>query len=393
MEIKGWSVERDKLLPVLQTLDLVPSRPAVPSSNYLMLEGKDGKVQMAASAEICGRVWVTGEGSWPFPKQAYFVDRRLFLPFLFASKDIKSKAPFQFYKQGESLVVQQGRRKAVFETATAVSGYGAKPDTSGIALQFDKGLSLAVRCARESATTDTSVPHLNCVYLIPRAGRVDVMATNQIIMQQSTPSSKLALTKPLPFPLYLVDLVNHDDLKKVIWAKKELILEFGHGVIWQTVSAIASKDFPSKAIYDRMTAGKEMPEMFRLDCHKLGIVVARLAVYLGAVRRIDWFLSIKGIVGGTDLTLEAKVPQGVFREKIACGKLKSVIDAEWPLDNLLPVFEYIGKEEAGDLVVRYEDKEAMVKTKSGGQKLVLRRSPYHLETKHLKLVVARLVKQ
>jgi hypothetical protein len=385
-----WSIEKDKLIPVLETLDLIPTRPGIPASQYVWLNWKDGKLHMAAASEVSGEVWLKGSGT--FPKKSYFVDRRLFFPFLMAGKKMKSKSPFEFSMTGERLVIRQGKRKAFFDPLPVVSGYGVPTTGNGTELKFDQNLYDLIRCAKECATGDPSVPHLNCVYINPKKGGVDVLATNQIIIQQGLPTAKVLLDKALPFPLFLVNLLNNEHIKKIVWRQKEILLDFGHGTIWQTVSASATKDFPVKGIADRVEQSKTLPEAFRIDCHQLGIVVARLGVYLGAVRRQDWLLSITGQAGGTELVLEVKVPQGEFREKLKTSKpLASAVTVEWPLEFLLPIFDFIGRTEKGDLAVRYQETRKVVE-KKGKKKTIINHSPYHLKSTHLHLVVARLVK-
>lgn len=356
---KTWEIGRDKLLEPLEVLDLVPSRPGLPSSEFIMVEraGKNGDIIVHLASEVTGTVTLKGDGKWPFEKP-FYLDRRVFLPFVRASKDIKTKAPFKFTANEKQLVVKNGKRKAEFDGQPAVQGYGQPPSGKLVSrIELGNHTRGLIYCARECASADPVTPQLNCVYIQPKGGDVNVFATNQKIVYAAKSKTKLKSASPIPFPLYLVSLLGSDKLKEVLWKDKYVAITFPHGIIWQPVSAKANKNFPAKDIAKHMASAEKEPAMFTVDARKMASHIIRIIGYLAAVRRQDWALDLTGKKGEREVIVSSTVPQSSFRETLMLDHpCKSSFSLSWPLDMLEPVFDYLHKKEKGSVTIRAGEK-------------------------------------
>lgn len=353
--MKKWTIDKKQLIQACEVLSLVPTRPGLPSSEYFQLESrKSGVVQVTVASEVTATVDLKGTGEWPFQK-AFYLDRRVFLPFVFAAKDLHSEAPFEFSRKEKQLILHQGtKRKAGFDGSAPIPGYGFPP--SGV-LKSRINLGNHVRgliyCARECAGADPVTPQLHCVYVQPNGTGVDVLATNQKIVYSAKAKTVVKNKEPIPFPLFLVPLLGSNQLTEIHWREKYVALTFPNGMIWQPVSAKARKDFPAKEITKHMAKLSDTQLLFVSDVKQISRLVGRMVSYLSAVRRQDWALDIIGSKGSKKLFIGSKVPQVAFRETIQLKHpAKSDFKISWPLDMLDPIFEYLRKKDKGSLEVR-----------------------------------------
>lgn len=369
----SWTVTKEQLLSVMSVLDMVPSRPGILSSEFIRVAKiTDNAISFCLSSEICGTVSLKGIGSWPLKKE-FFLDRRLFLPFINAAKIIKSKSDFVFTESENQLVIRQGKRVAKFNKGTDVQGYGELEKKKALAsIELDDVTKGLVTCARECATTDSSVPELNCVYIKQRKDTLELYATQQKMMYKAATQVKAKMIEPIPFPLYLVNLLTSTHLKRIEWRTKEVVLWFDCGCLWQTVSSKARQHFPFDAINKRMLEAEEMLVSFKVNSIRFGDIMARIGSYLGSVRRIEWILNLKAEKGALEIELTTHLPQGLFRERIKLDTpVKQSFEIDWPLDKMLPIFTYISA---------YEKDITVCFSKEGRG---------YLKTKHIQLLIAR----
>jgi len=369
-----WTVDPKKFMGVLSVLDLVPSRPGIPSSVFIQFEEVKGVMRMSLASDVAGRVQVEGKGSAGF-KKALYLDRRLFFPFIFTAKTYKSDKPFVFSMTGKQVLVTQGRRRATFDPMAASAGYGElRTGKNGTVLPIDDKLCEAIYVANSCATSDPTVPELNCVYLRRNGKGIELYTSNQLIVFKAARKTSAKFPEKLPFPLFLIPFITHDGLKEVRIADKEVVLKFDCGYIWQGVSTKAAKGFPISTMNKLLTDGGQWPEVFKLDSHHLGAVTRRFSEYLTAIRRQDWLLSIKGAVGDKQIMLEVSIPQGIFREKVGIAEpLKQEVNVGWPLDSLLTIFEYLAKDKKAGMSVRFAKKTPYLLTAGGTQVVVTRK--------------------
>ena len=368
-----FSIDRKKLLEVLTVLDYVPCRPGIPSSMFMQLEEYKGRLRASLSSDVSGKVLVSGEGDLGLKKPVY-VDRRLFLPFVFAARTYKSEKPFVFSKVGKQMLVQQGRRKASFDLIANASGYGDLNSSGGTALPITDKIKSAIKAASDCATPDPTVPELNCVYAVKNSDGMELYGSNQLVVFRAVQKVKGKFPDRLAFPLFLIPYIAAEGLREVRLKEREVVLQFGCGALWQGVSIKAQKGFP-RATMDKLIAdGREWPEQFRLQTRRLGLVTARFSQYLTSVRRQDWLMHLKGNEGEKQILLEVSIPQGIFRERVTVDEpIKHAFEADWPLDILLPVFEHLYKLKDAVLRVRFGDKTPYLLTAGGVSIVVTRR--------------------
>lgn len=368
-----WSANKETLLSVLEIVNLVPSRPGISASEFIRVTPNKETLTFELTSEVCAKVTVKGNGEWPF-KGRFFIDRRLLIPFLSVAKDIKSDAPFEFFKEDEGyLGVRHGRRKASFEKMADIqSGYGELPDIKGAEVKLSDDIKRFLECAATCASPDPATPELNCVYIHAGEKRSTVLSYNQIVMFCGSTSAKDRPTQSVAFPLFLIPFLSSEHLKRVTWSKKDVILHFDCGTIWQTVPLKAAKEFPCKQLID--IAKEKSPEVFVLECKSFSTMVSRLVLYLGAVRRQDWLLEITNRSKKKDmLDFEVRIPQGSFRERLkAKVNNEAELNEVWSLDTLFPIFNYFASKKDESISVHFDKK-----------------SPYHLVSGNVTIVVSR----
>lgn len=362
------TVSKKSLLAALSVLELVPTRPGIPASEFIRITPKQQQswLIMVLSSEVNGLVVLKGEGKWPFKEDVY-VDRRLFIPFIRAGAEMKDDE-IRFLVKDKQLVVLHGKRKASFNMQPAVPGYGPTIDMTEIkqsksTLDISDGVKSLIYGARECATTDHTTPELNCVYVKPAGDQTAIYATNQTLIFKSVSEEKMKAKEAIPFPLFLVTLIGSEGLKTIQWRDKEVILEFGCGYIWQPVSTKAKANFPVKSIDTWMSKEDDMKTAFRHETKAFCDILTRIGSYLVAVRRQDWLLKMSGKKGDESLSLEVAISQGVFKESIKLNEpVKSDFSVDWPLDMLLPVFESVRKDK-GTIKIQSSDSRSLFSTK------------------------------
>lgn len=341
------------MLEAIALLNLIPARPGILSSDFFRITnlGK-GKIHVSVASEIKGEYTIQGQGQWPFAVD-FYLDRRVFVPFVVQAASIKSDAPFNFRSDAKSLVVRNGKRGAEYNSAPPLRGYGLEENeaTKKIKsrLELTDHARFLIRSALSCAASDHSTPQLTCVYVAPKGGILSIYSTNRTILYQARSKEIVKPETPIPFPLFLVDLLEHPDLVEVQWRESYVALIFPRGKIWQSVSVHARKKFPASTINHYISQGNKLPVLFTIPIQKFVTPLLRLGAYLTAVRRQDWLLTISGEIGGKELKLTSKVPQTVFSERIKLeAPLTRSVSLNWPLDMLLPVFDFLGKKDKGD---------------------------------------------
>lgn len=364
----SWTVEKAALVKMVGELNLVPALSGVLSSEFFRIShlGK-GKVRFAVASEIKGEFSIQGQGEWPFEKN-FYLDRRVFVPFVLQASTIKSDAPFHFQRKHKALVISHGRRKAQFDGQPPLKGYGFDSEEEKEKIQAKLTLTEHVRflihCALNCATNDHTTPQLRCVYVQPKGGQVNIYSYNKTLQFRARSQDKISPPTPIPFPLFLVGLLENEDIVEVHWKKTYVALIFKSGQIWESISQKAKTGFPASQIDFYMNKSAELAPLFTHSTRKFASVLIRLGQYLGAVRRQDWLLVLTGQAGSKDLVLTSSAPQTVFRERIHLAQpLKQSFLLNWPLDQLLPVFDFLQNRDQGLMQVRLKKDTSYISTK------------------------------
>lgn len=362
-----WIVDKEVLMQAAKVLNLVPARPGILSSEFFQIRRQEkGRIHVEIASEIKGEYTIQGKGQWPFEK-AFYLDRRVFVPFVLSASDIKSDSPFTFQAAGKSLVIRHGKRKARFDGQPPVKGYGFEENEAKkkvrSRLQLTEHIRYLIRCALNCAASDHTTPQLNCVYVWPRGKGVYIYSTNRTLCYRAITKDKIHPPSPIPFPLFLVELLENDMLHEVQWRDTYVALAFKQGQIWQSVSASARKKFPAASIDFYVKQSQSEAPLFVVPAKRLITIVSRLGMYLTAVRRQDWLLTLSGEKGKKEILLTSTVPQTVFHERLRLDKpLKDDFKVHWPLDQVLSVLQFIGAREKGNMAVRLRKDTSYVST-------------------------------
>lgn len=98
----SWEVRRDVLLEAIRLLDLVPSQSGIPSSDFFLVQADSkGRVWMSTAAGAVANVKMDGTGEWPFLRP-FYLDRRLFCPFVSTFRGIKKQSAFRVHSTGKA---------------------------------------------------------------------------------------------------------------------------------------------------------------------------------------------------------------------------------------------------------------------------------------------------
>src|SRR5580692_4102454 len=356
-----WEIRRSKLISGLNLLDLIPEKVGLSSSEFVWIRGKGSSIVLSVASYIMGEIVLEGKGSWP--KGDFFIDRRVLLPFVYASKELKNKNTFQFEIKKHQLIVRHGSRKAVFDSQKDVTGYGdlrkvLKQEESEIPVTDD--LKELLSCGANCAVSDAIVPNLNCVF-VAKGSVVETFAASDKVFFLGMGTDKGKVKSSIPFPLFLISLLQEPTLQKISWYGNYIVLKFEKGLIWQSISQEALKNFPLKDIRSHAKKATAQPVSFVVSGRRFSKLILRLSYYLQAVRRRDWVMKLKGRKNTDSLEVSTNIPGVRFDEKITISeKLKKDLKVEWPLDVLEPVFRFLAtKSKKQGLVCRMDEKHGV----------------------------------
>lgn len=357
------------LVAAVAAINLVPSRAGISSSEFIRIRAGGTRLRLSLAAEIYGTTFAkceeAAETSWEF-----FVDRASFVPFILAAKELGQKTPFEFKiseKNGRTLTVRCGARRAMYQTVTEISGYSDKSDFKGVDLRLSKEQKIVLRLAAKYATPDPTVAHLNCIYL--SKGKA-VMASNQLsafyMADKAAPMS-------VPLPLLLLSIIDSDHVKSITVANRFAKIDLDCGFLCQLTNQKAAEEFPHKAIAKSIVDGGSYKQRMVLKGSALVAVLKRIETYIASVVKRDMVVSVTGKKGEARIKLSAAVPQGSFDEFVKLAKpLPADVECQWLLALLLPLSEIAGA--LGSVAVRYNDLSPFLFSSKGMQLLVARKA-------------------
>lgn len=339
-----WEISRHRLILGLNLLDMIPEKVGLSSSEFIWIRGKGDTITISVASYIMGEIQLTGKGSWP--KGDFYIDRRVLLPFIYASRELKNKNTFQFEIKKHQLLVRHGNRKAVFDSQKDVTGYGnlkrvMKEKETTIPVSDD--LKELLSCGANCAVSDAIVPNLNCVYINKNNVAIEAYAaSDKVFFMGMGNIEKDKVKSSIPFPLFLINLLLEKSLNKVSWYGKYIVMHFDKGIIWQSISQEAVKNFPIKKIRKFEHLADSIPVTFTISSRRLAKTMVRLAYYLQAVRRRDWVVHINGNKGINKLRLSVHIPGVNFDETLSIThNLTKEVKLIWPLDILEQVFAFL----------------------------------------------------
>lgn len=364
-------VKRDDLINAAETLDMVPQKSGIPTSDYIRFTLQKDCLKLSLASTVLGMVRVPGNFSQFVPHvKEIFIDRRVFMPFVLAGKT--RKPDFQFGFNTDNLFVRQGTRDAMFALSSgAVKGYGIWKDRSNMKeIKLSQEIKDMILASVDCATADPSMPELNCVLI----GDMLMLASNKTVIFLG--KQKKATGLNFPFPVSIIPFLHSAVVKGVGVDGDIVVLDCGVGYLEGTVSAVARKKFPRKNLEEIARLGANYPIMLKLPAARLLAMLERFIGYLSGVRREDWIvnLDIKGKTVRATVNLNA----GKFDEVLEMDEpaLKDS-SLKWPLDAVTPVVKYMaGATKDAEIVVRTDDAKQM---------------PYFLIGETAELVISRSV--
>lgn len=378
MAIKTWSIRRDSLLAKIALLNLIPETLGMPSSEFLWFRGKGSKVKVSLSSYMAGEIELEGKGEWPL-KHSFFIDRRIFMPWVQASKEIKNKNPFVFSKHKEQLHLQHGTREVLLDTQTNIKGYGnlkhiLKDKHSYIPLTDD--LKAMLSCGKNCTMSDTMTPELNCVYITKGSKGIGIQAyasSDRVYYLGQGAIKNGKIITSIPFPLMLINLLTVEGLKKVYWIGKYIMLIFEHGRIWQPVSQEALESFPSKHIQKHSIKSDTLPITFAAPSRRFSKLITRLGYYLQGVKKQDWVAIVSGKKKASKIYINSTTAGAKFKEVLLTrNSIKSDFKLQWPVDTLQDVFEFLAlKTKKLDITVRVDNKHGVSYIRTGNYWLAI----------------------
>lgn len=373
--------KREDILNAMAVLELVPERPGMSASEYIKVTTSGSKMQMSLASEVLGEVEISIKGKFPC-KQPFYIHRQVAEPFFRAGRDTKKDFEWtaeesQTKKKGKivlssSLKIKQGRREALLSTLPEVMGYGKiKVERGGLVVKLSDEQRSLIRAAHNSAGMDPSSPELNCVYLTSKG---IVMSYNTVTMFVGKATR---FQESIPFPLHLLTMLQHAKNPKIHLQKDKVILEFDEGMISQTLSVKARKDFPVKGVLDKIKNVDKLPKICEVNAGRLFKSMDRFTKYMSSVRRQDSILKLRVDKGSKEMILEALVPHTQLMETVRLEeKAKHNMKGDWPLDAVIPIIQFIGSQKQTITLSTNEEKK----------------TPYYVTTDDVTLLIARRAK-
>jgi len=333
-------VKKERLLDALEMLDQIPVRTSLPTSVYVKATPVGGSklrfVRLYLSAEVAGYVDIAPyAGLWPFDHTVY-LDRRLLFSFCLAARTIKSKSDFKFKVQNGELLVTSGTRKLKLACAVETAGYAQAP-VGGSRVEVEPELVAMLQRAKQCTQGEWAKAELETVMLNPEDGGIALYATTGMLHFRAQVPSELKLKRPTPFPLMLIDMLKAKVLAGLEVTDKEVVLVYRHGKLWQSMNAVARKEFPlvnfSKMVAKLRQSSKPS---FTLYSTALSASVQRLVSYLASVRKLDWIVTLSGKKEDSSrLGMVVKISGALFREQVKLkSSLTNDVDVDWPLDKV-----------------------------------------------------------
>lgn len=332
-------------------LDMVPEKLGIPSSEFIWIRGKGPKITLSLTSYIGGEIDLVGKGEWPVEGN-FYIDRRTLFPFVYAAKEIKDKHTFQFERKKKELLVSHGKRKTVLTSQSNVQGYGSLKKIlkhhEVSSFPSSDVLRELLLCGKNCAQSHTIEPKLDCVYVSKGSGGsvgIEAFASSDKVYYLGKGKlDKGSIKKSIPFPLYLIDLLNMKELQTISWRGSYIILTLTNGIIWQPISDAALKDFPVRGIRSHANRAVKLPITFTASSRRFSRIMLRMSGYLQGVRREDWVVGISGKRKDLSLSVTTNIPGAKFSDKISIPqRLKKDFKMEWPLNMLEPVFDFLSK--------------------------------------------------
>lgn len=319
------------LLAAISTMNLVPQRPGIASSDYVRIVSDGKGLSFTLASEVRGEHKVkahkSDSESWSF-----WVERQLLFPFLGISKANVAAVVSFACVPGKTLTVKIGRRVVVLKALTDIAGYDA-PSTKGEKeFTVPSKFRTVVQQGGEFATTDKTDEHLQCVYL----------TGTHAIASNKTSAIKLPCKTDYqgPIPLGFTSFMRFGEDDKLYQTPRGLIVRFGQGYIFQAYSSACRDKFPHAILLESVEKLSKKPTLFKSPGHRFDSVIRFFQSVCGIA--IDPHLLFTGSKGDTRIKVSSLAAQANFSETLQCEPLPGDIKEELrlkPLASMTPLKE------------------------------------------------------
>lgn len=335
-------IESKDLLRAVEILDRVPMRTGIQSSEYVKLTGtKDGQLSLALASDLVGVVSIPVQDPQEF---TFFVERKLFVPFVNAAKG--HDKPFTLAVAKDALSLRERKRSVRYQAVDAMKGYSDASSQKEKQIKIAKEHLAELKLAAKYASADSLAPELSCVWLDEKNSAV--CATNKFSVFLS--QAKVEASGPIPatFPELLADSA------KVKVSPEGARIVYPEGYLFQSFNEKALKAFPHKTILSTIQAAGKWKLRLSLPAKKMVEALQRLASYVNGASSDETIIQVQAKDGDPVLRFSTKATQGQFSEELKLAKAPTgTWEADWLLPSIRPFLE--ATDAKADLLVRWND--------------------------------------
>ncbi len=347
------NVNATSLLQAIETLNLVPARAGVRSSEVVRLQGTKKQITLMLASEIKGTFTVPVTDGESFD---VYLDRSKLFGFLNLAKGSKDTATFGvdlvFDPEGKTpkgLSFKFGRRKAVYTGSDTVSGYAktlvGKDEKE---IKLDAGMVGLIILASKYTTTDFTRPELNGVHLLKKQKLIASSRIGAINFAAEAPVSEST-----PIPEEFSTMLS--GAEQIMISKQGCRLAFGNGSLFRSYN---DDQFSGKiaSLAKLIPKFQEAPKVLSAPAAALLDALARLKACSG--EDVDYPVVISGAAGADRVDLELSGDGWQFKETVKnCTLGKKGAACDLPLFHLIPLLEQATSEKNCQVDFHYKDGE------------------------------------
>lgn len=321
------------LVEAASILDHVPQRTGIQSSEFIRFVCKKGVLEMALASDLIGVAKVPVEEAEDF---TFFVERKLFMPFVMAAKGKDKPLSLALADEGKTLTLKDGRRTGKWAALDVMKGYSSADGQKETKLEIKEALIGDLRLAAKYASLDQLAPELSCVWLDATAGRI--YSTNKFSVFMGQVKS---IKEGGPIPAAFPDLLDAGAEIRVGLGGARI--SYPSAYLYQAFNSKSLEAFPKDAIVKTMKAAKAWKARVTLPTKKLLEILSRLAGYVSGASSDETIIRVEAKAGDPFLRLKTGSSAGAFTEalKIMTGPEEDW-SADWLLVSIKPFLEAAG---------------------------------------------------
>lgn len=354
----------EELVKGLEILTHVPQRAGLRSSEFVRWDQKKDSAILSLASDVFGEVRIPVQEAMKLPD--FFIERASLFPFIFAGREETGELDVSL--KNDAMILKKGNRKATFSNMGAIDGYPKLKPEEGVKITLPADQRTLLSLASRYASTDASLPHLNCTYIDGKSKYI--CATNQLCVF----AAETTVTKTAAIPLLLSQVLaaKQDGVCYLYDAMVEA--RFDNGYVCEMLSEKCRTDFPAKNLETLMESAGAYQKRFSLPAGVLSPMCKRLKDYVaGSASVSDIMLEVSGVAGKSSVQFRTQAQQGHFQESVPVkNPCKGDFKVEWLLSFALPFLEYFASDNKARVSVSF-DKQSPYLLTSGTVRLLLPR--------------------